>query len=99
MVARARDGDTHAFEGIVRRYQRPIYRLAARMLYDTGEAEDVTQEVFVTAWRRTLTCRTTATPSSRTVSSPRNSSPRTSCPATADPATRFRRKTTRRSPR
>jgi RNA polymerase sigma-70 factor (ECF subfamily) len=52
MVARARDGDTHAFEAIVRRYQRPIYRLAVRMLYDTGEAEDVTQEVFVTAWRR-----------------------------------------------
>lgn len=52
MVARARDGDTHAFEAIVRRYQRPIYRLAVRMLYDIGEAEDVTQEVFVTAWRR-----------------------------------------------
>ena len=52
MVARARDGDTHAFETLVRRYQRPIYRLAVRMLYDTGEAEDVTQEVFVTAWRR-----------------------------------------------
>src|ERR1700759_4527525 len=41
MVARARDGDTHAFETLVRRYQRPIYRLAVRMLYDTGEAEDV----------------------------------------------------------
>ena len=52
MVARARDGDTHAFEALVRRYQRPIYRLAVRMLYDKGEAEDVTQEVFVTAWRR-----------------------------------------------
>jgi RNA polymerase sigma-70 factor (ECF subfamily) len=52
MVARARDGDTHAFEALVRRYQRPIYRLAVRMLGDTGEAEDVTQEVFVTAWRR-----------------------------------------------
>jgi RNA polymerase sigma-70 factor, ECF subfamily len=52
MVARARDGDTHAFEALVRRYQRPIYRLAVRMLYDRGEAEDVTQEVFVTAWRR-----------------------------------------------
>jgi RNA polymerase sigma-70 factor, ECF subfamily len=52
MVARARDGDTHAFEALVRRYQRPMYRLAARMLGDTGEAEDVTQEVFVTAWRR-----------------------------------------------
>ena len=52
MVARARDGDTRAFETLVRRYQRPIYRLAVRLLGDTGEAEDVTQEVFVTAWRR-----------------------------------------------
>ncbi len=52
MVARARDGDVHAFEVLVRRYQRPIYRLAFRMLSDTGEAEDVTQDTFVTAWRR-----------------------------------------------
>ncbi|HYY18552.1 MAG TPA: sigma-70 family RNA polymerase sigma factor [Streptosporangiaceae bacterium] len=52
LVARAQDGDTRAFEALVRRYQRPIYRLAVRMLDDTGEAEDVTQEVFVTAWRR-----------------------------------------------
>ena len=52
LVARARDGDTGAFEALVRRYQAPIYRLAVRMLNDATEAEDVTQEVFVTAWRR-----------------------------------------------
>ncbi|HEY2242548.1 MAG TPA: sigma-70 family RNA polymerase sigma factor [Streptosporangiaceae bacterium] len=52
LVARARDGDTRAFEALVRRYQGPIYRLAVRMLNDAAEAEDVTQEVFVTAWRR-----------------------------------------------
>jgi RNA polymerase sigma-70 factor (ECF subfamily) len=52
LVARARDGDTRAFEALVRRYQAPIYRLAVRMLNDAGEAEDVTQEVFVAAWRR-----------------------------------------------
>lgn len=51
LVARARGGDVAAFETLVRRYQRPIYRLAARMLGDNGEAEDVTQDVFVTAWR------------------------------------------------
>jgi RNA polymerase sigma-70 factor, ECF subfamily len=52
LVARARDGDTRAFEALVRRYQAPIYRLAVRMLNDAAEGEDVTQEVFVTAWRR-----------------------------------------------
>lgn len=29
-----------------------IYRLPARMLNDRGAAEDITQEVFLTAWRR-----------------------------------------------
>ncbi len=34
------------------RYQTPLYRLAVRMLDDRQEAEDVVQDVFVTAWRR-----------------------------------------------
>ncbi|SDW62968.1 RNA polymerase sigma-70 factor, ECF subfamily [Amycolatopsis xylanica] len=52
LVARARDGDTNAYEQLVRRYQGPMYRLAMRMLASTGDAEDVVQEVFLTAWRR-----------------------------------------------
>jgi RNA polymerase sigma-70 factor (ECF subfamily) len=52
LVARARDGDVRAFEALVLRYQTPLFRLAARMLDDRWEAEDVVQEVFVTAWRR-----------------------------------------------
>lgn len=52
LVARARDGDTRAYEEVVRRYQGPMYRLALRMLSSTGDAEDVVQEVFLTAWRR-----------------------------------------------
>lgn len=51
LVARARDGDVRAFEALVRRYQRQVYRLAVRMLGDSGEAEDVAQEVFLAAWR------------------------------------------------
>jgi RNA polymerase sigma-70 factor, ECF subfamily len=52
LVARARDGDVRAYEQLVRRYQGPMYRLALRMLSSTGDAEDVVQEVFLTAWRR-----------------------------------------------
>ncbi|MEU4396785.1 RNA polymerase sigma factor [Kribbella sp. NPDC023855] len=53
LVARARDRDPAAFEMLVRRYQRRIYSLCLRMLNGaSGEAEDVAQEVFLTAWRR-----------------------------------------------
>jgi RNA polymerase sigma-70 factor (ECF subfamily) len=52
LVTRARDGDMAAFEMLLRRHSDRVYRLALRMLGDRAEAEDVTQEVFVTAWRR-----------------------------------------------
>jgi RNA polymerase sigma-70 factor (ECF subfamily) len=53
LVARARDRDVAAFEVLVRRYQRRIYALCLRMLNGArGEAEDIAQEVFLTAWRR-----------------------------------------------
>ncbi|MCM6776337.1 sigma-70 family RNA polymerase sigma factor [Nocardia sp. CDC159] len=52
LAGRARDGDVRAYEQLVLRYQGPMFRLAAKMLADRGEAEDVTQEVFLTAWRR-----------------------------------------------
>ncbi|WP_206686036.1 RNA polymerase sigma factor [Kribbella qitaiheensis] len=53
LVARARDRDPASFELLVRRYQRRIYSLCLRMLNGaSGEAEDVAQEVFLTAWRR-----------------------------------------------
>lgn len=52
LVARARDGDVRAYELLVRRHQGRLYRLAVRMLASRGDAEDVVQEVFLTAWRR-----------------------------------------------
>jgi RNA polymerase sigma-70 factor (ECF subfamily) len=60
LAARAGDGDVHAFERLVTRYQRSMYRLALRMLGDAGDAEDVVQEVFLAAWRGLPELRTDA---------------------------------------
>ncbi len=46
-VARA---DDRALAELYRRYGRPVYGLARRLLADGSEAEDVTQEVFVHLW-------------------------------------------------
>ncbi|MBN1815139.1 MAG: sigma-70 family RNA polymerase sigma factor [Anaerolineae bacterium] len=51
LVARARQGDQAAFEQLVRKHQRYAFNVAYRVLQDTTEAEDVTQEAFVRAWR------------------------------------------------
>jgi RNA polymerase sigma-70 factor (ECF subfamily) len=52
LVVRAQEGDVRAFETLLRRYQRPMFSLAYRMLNDRGEAEDAVQEAFTAAWRR-----------------------------------------------
>jgi RNA polymerase sigma-70 factor (ECF subfamily) len=52
LVSRARDGDVRAYETLVLRYQGQMYRFALRMLANRSDAEDVVQEVFLTAWRR-----------------------------------------------
>jgi RNA polymerase sigma-70 factor (ECF subfamily) len=51
LVARARQGDEAAFEQLVRRHQRYVLSVAYRVLGDYAEAEDMTQEAFVRAWR------------------------------------------------
>lgn len=51
MVAQALAGSQAAFEQIVRRYQRPIISLIARMTRDRALAEDLAQETFVKAFR------------------------------------------------
>jgi len=50
-VAEALAGSQSAFEQIVRRYQRPVIGLIARMTGDRALAEDLAQESFVKAFR------------------------------------------------
>jgi len=52
LAGRAADGDTVAFEVLVRRHGPLMRAYAARMLGSTYESDDVVQETFVTAWRR-----------------------------------------------
>jgi RNA polymerase sigma-70 factor (ECF subfamily) len=50
-AARALAGDMTAFERLYRRHVPRVHSLCRRMIGDT-EADDVTQEVFVRAWRK-----------------------------------------------
>jgi RNA polymerase sigma-70 factor (ECF subfamily) len=50
-VRRVQHGDKHAFDFLVKKYQRRLARLLSRFVRDPAEVEDVTQEAFVKAYR------------------------------------------------
>ncbi|MCP4593539.1 MAG: sigma-70 family RNA polymerase sigma factor [bacterium] len=50
-VARAVQGDSEAFDELVRRYQRRAVAVAYRLVGDTHAAADVAQDAFVRAYR------------------------------------------------
>jgi len=51
LVERAQRGDQKAFGLLVAKYQRKLARLLSRMIRDSAEVEDVTQEAFIKAYR------------------------------------------------
>ena len=51
LLQRIADGDTAAFDILYRRFARPVYGLALRMLRDRGRAEEAVQETFTSIWR------------------------------------------------
>jgi len=51
LVRQAQQGDQEAFATLVTRHQRYVYNLAYRLLRDTDEAADLTQEALFRAWR------------------------------------------------
>jgi RNA polymerase sigma-70 factor (ECF subfamily) len=51
LVERVQRGDKAAFDLLVAKYQRKIFRLLSRLIRDSAEVEDVAQEAFIKAYR------------------------------------------------
>jgi RNA polymerase sigma-70 factor (ECF subfamily) len=51
LVGRARDGDALAFSELVRRHHAALYRAALRIVRSPHDAEDVTQNAWLQAYR------------------------------------------------
>jgi RNA polymerase sigma-70 factor, ECF subfamily len=51
LLTRIGQRDEYAMEEIFRRYSSAVYSVALRVLRDSGQAEDVLQEVFLQLWR------------------------------------------------
>lgn len=52
LVAQASGGSELAFRTLYRAYVRPVYWLAYGLVGNGADAEDVTQETFLVAWRK-----------------------------------------------
>ncbi len=52
LLAKIADSDRRALEALYDRYGRRVFALAARMLNDPQSSEEVTQDVFMSVWRR-----------------------------------------------
>jgi RNA polymerase sigma-70 factor (ECF subfamily) len=51
LIERARGGDLSAFNQLVARHERAVFNVALRYMRSREQAEDVTQEAFLRAWR------------------------------------------------
>ena len=52
LVAQAANGSEVAFRALYRAYVRPVYWIAHGLVGNPADAEDVTQETFLVAWRK-----------------------------------------------
>ena len=51
LLVRVREGDQQAMASLFERYSGIVYSVALRVLRDTGQAEDVMQDIFIQVWR------------------------------------------------
>jgi RNA polymerase sigma-70 factor (ECF subfamily) len=57
LIARSQRGEEQAFEALYHAHKRRVYRLCLRMIGNTAEAEELTQEAFMRLFRKIHTFR------------------------------------------
>ena len=57
LVTRAQQGEAEAFEELFQQHKQRVYALCLRMIGNTAEAEELTQEAFMQAFRKMHTFR------------------------------------------
>lgn len=61
LIRKSRRGDERAFEALVSHYRNRVHFTVFRILQDTEEARDATQETFIKVWRNLPKVRTELT--------------------------------------
>lgn len=51
LIRKAKQGDMHAFEELILKHEKIVYNLALRMMNHSEDAKDISQEVFLKAYR------------------------------------------------
>jgi RNA polymerase sigma-70 factor (ECF subfamily) len=57
LIARAQNGEEEAFEALFHAHKRRVYNLCLRMIGNSAEAEELTQEAFLQVFRKIHTFR------------------------------------------
>src|ERR1035438_3705619 len=52
LVARVREGDVSAYDALVRKYERQLFRIAQHITQNREDAEDVMQDAFLKAYEK-----------------------------------------------
>ena len=60
LIAASRDGDVHAFNSLVLKWEKRVYNIALRMLRNRHDAEEAAQETFFLAYRNIRSFRSDA---------------------------------------
>ncbi len=51
IITQCKNGDKSAFRWVVQKYQRLVFSLALKMLYNEEEAKDAVQKTFIRVWQ------------------------------------------------